>query len=514
MCTQNGDRHRGRVLPICRDPAAEGGFSEPSLPVGDTECQSGPLNHVPPVPESREDPGTSSRARTSVASSGLESRDSPGAHPAARWRPGIVAILAVLLPCLAASIALMRGARVGAGDASVAGNSSPPRVSTSRTSGNVQGDPGISALGDLLEPRVSSVFVPPPGEVEGLTASMMPEYDKTQLSDLLHFLHLRGRAAVPTTKIDGQPVDFVEILLDSAKSESVFGGSKTLYRTLRGARFGLHNVQRVGTNQRGTEAHPGQALAVLGALGIPLDRQVRLGPKGEGVLGWVLDDLKSNFLLQGEIYWDAIALALYVPPARTWENKYGDRFTFDALTEELLSRPQTDSACAGTHRLISLTVIFLADERTAVLSEPTRRKLRSHLAEVARMLVDRQHPDGSWGMDWHEPRSADPGAAAHGSDLRWRVVPTGHHLEWLMLLPDGMRPPDPVFGRAAAWLLSALVGETKKDGNWLKQNYCPATHAIRSVRILAVPRTVSRTSGAEARHETDLELHDVRPGNG
>ena len=72
---------------------------------------------------------------------------------------------------------------------------------------------------------------------------------------------------------------------------------------------------------------------------------------------------------------------------------------------------------------------------------------------------------GRGGMDWHLAADSEADRRASPSDVRWYIIPTGHHLEWLMLLPDGMRPPDSVFRRSAAWLLTALIAEWKEDRN-------------------------------------------------
>src|SRR5262249_37615733 len=151
----------------------------------------------------------------------------------------------------------------------------------------------------------------------------------------------------------------------------------------------------------------------------PLSQSIRLPGAREGTLQLVLDDLMANFVLEGEIYWDAVALALYVPPARAWKNKFGKEFTFDVLAEELLSRPVLDSACAGTHRLIALTILLRVDEEERILSSAVHDRVYSLLKEVAQTLTVNQRADGAWQANWPE---ALPGAKPSPSWARGDVT--------------------------------------------------------------------------------------------
>ena len=115
----------------------------------------------------------------------------------------------------------------------------------------------------------------------------------------------------------------------------------------------------------------------------------------------VVNDLQANFVLEGEIYWDAVALALDVPPVSSWKNKFGKEFTFDMLCDELVRRDPANSSCSGTHRLISLAILLAADAETKILSDECREHVRGHLASVAELLTREQLADGSWQNDWH-----------------------------------------------------------------------------------------------------------------
>ena len=146
---------------------------------------------------------------------------------------------------------------------------------------------GIAGLGDLLEPRVSSLVVPAPGVVEKLTESMTPDYEKTTMGEILHFIHLRGRAATLTARTDCQPIDAADLVVDTTKEAG--GVLRRRENGVSDASPGPGSISTTPTGwglelERATESHPGQALAVLGALGVPLDRRIRLGPGDEGTL--------------------------------------------------------------------------------------------------------------------------------------------------------------------------------------------------------------------------------------
>jgi hypothetical protein len=307
------------------------------------------------------------------------------------------------------------------------------------------------------------------------------------LSALLHAVHLFGPEAVAARPGGGGTDGVVDLLLDGDRGARHFGGQPTMVRTPHGARYARYDPTLVGVDQRARETHRGQVLAVLGGLGVPPGQPVRLPGDEAGTLRMMLDDLTADFSLGGEIEWEAIALALYLPPARTWVNRRGETFSFDALCEELIRRPVESSTCSGTHRLISLVVLLRSDRETEILSPWMRAQLTDVVRSSAEHLARVQDEDGSWGRDWYKGMAGDErdGPTA-GRTRDGALAVTGHHLEWLMLLPDEFRPPRRSFERAIRWLLPALkqsMAEGRRDSKW----YCPATHAARSIRLLTEP---------------------------
>ena len=357
-------------------------------------------------------------------------------------------------------------------------------------------------LSDVLAPTTGPVLSPNPQSLQLVLDRLRPGAESS-LGAMLHAAHVFGAECCVSEKGSGEPIRVVDLLLHSERGSEHFGGARALCPTRYGARFPLHQKAALGTEQPSAESHPGQTLSVLAGLGVPLSQPIQLPDDETGTLQQVLDDMAANFVLEGEIYWDAAALTLYVPPARSWTNKFGEEFTFDMLAEELLNRDLAESSCSGTHGLISLTILMRVDEQTEILSPRIRKKLRQRLADVATVLVEGQLPDGSWQLDWHAPLSGRPSSRNQRRTETTGVLATGHHLEWLLMLPDEMRPDDQVFARAAEWLLAALLQQTE-DREWVQRWYCPASHAARAVKILSdTPEEVA--SGGRTRVSMGLQ---------
>jgi len=66
-----------------------------------------------------------------------------------------------------------------------------------------------------------------------------------------------------------------------------------------------------------------------------------------------------------------------------------------------------------------------------------------------------------------------------------QVLTTGHHVEWLMLLPPDLQPPRECFQVALRWLQVRLEVD---DLDTIRQNYCPYSHAGRVLRVLSRPQ--------------------------
>jgi hypothetical protein len=303
------------------------------------------------------------------------------------------------------------------------------------------------------------------------------------MATMLHAVRLFGPEVAYPLPDSGREERALDVALDVGKGCAVFGGKPALIATRHGVR-GLLASKRDGSRHRGRQVHVDQILAVLAEVGVPLTRPVttEAGPTSVRAM---LDESLANFETSQEIEWTAMALALYLPPRRSWSDKFGRRHDFDGLATELLGRPLDDPevACAGTHMLYSMAVLARADEAAPVLSPPVRRKVRDRLAEMAAKAVSRQNPDGSWDVDWPKdgPHDHDHEAVAAGEPDPNRVLATGHQLEWLFLLPRDQLPPEGCVRKAAGWLRAQVLAAPART---IAENYCPYSHAAKVLKAL------------------------------
>jgi hypothetical protein len=300
-----------------------------------------------------------------------------------------------------------------------------------------------------------------------------PEADPS-VADMLHALALLGPEARFRSR-RGETASILGTLLDADAFRDLTGRRPPLVRTEHGARFLQLDASWAAAGRIDGEGHPGQALATFARLGLPLETVVRLPGRKPGTLRLILDDLVATFSLSGEIDWAAEALALYLPPDRTWTNREGRTFSLDELCDELLGRDASDSTCSGTHRLIALALLLRVGEEEQVLSPWTCQRIRDELGGVARHLEHGQAADGSWDLRWGDPPAR---RAAPGGDLNSRLLATGHHLEWLLLLPDDLGPGGSMCSRAAGYLRETLPGFVP-PGGLSGRDYCTAVHAAR-----------------------------------
>jgi hypothetical protein len=310
------------------------------------------------------------------------------------------------------------------------------------------------------------------------------------LSLSLHVMRLFGAEVTQGDPKTGAPVPG----LDHRVNKVFFPENPSLVQTREGVRCRVAERQNAA-RQPEREAHVDQLLAVLAEAGVPLTRPLSTA-RGASTVGALLDDSLANFDLKaGEIEWSALAFALYLPPRTSWADKYGRVTTFDQLAGEMMRRPVDEkTSCGGTHLLYSLTILLRADQQRPVLSPPTREAVRAFLAAKVKGLAASQRAAGYWTLDWylHDGGSSDGTSAGDPHEPALEpdpksaneVLVTGHHLEWMMLLPADLRPPDACFIRGAGWLLGRLASDPLP---MLVEHYCPYSHAALVLWALSHP---------------------------
>ncbi len=295
------------------------------------------------------------------------------------------------------------------------------------------------------------------------------------LPDLLHVLRLFGANASLRDAGISSDGTILESVLTHGRCVRLLGGP-ALVDTRYGIR-GRPMEQQGGSRQRERQAHEGQLLAALAEAGVPLSRPVTT-EGGTRSVGAILDDMLANFdTKQKEIEWSAIAIALYLPPRRTWCDKFNRKWSLDDLCKELIDRPlDRKRTCAATHWLYSLSIIIRVDSRIPILSSEVRSSVKAALADAVARAGRYQPASGAWSLRWFEgDASDDPGTA--GPDGGWeRILATGHQLEWLALMPEELTPDRAATTRAIRWLHDRIddYGAASIPGH-----YCPYSHAVK-----------------------------------
>ncbi|AGA28492.1 hypothetical protein Sinac_4293 [Singulisphaera acidiphila DSM 18658] len=319
----------------------------------------------------------------------------------------------------------------------------------------------------------------------------IPQGFAPSVSVFLHMMNIEGTNATVVLGDPEEKVDLLGVISNDVKSQKYLGQLVAIpVRT--GVRFPTVPADpRLGT--LGDESHRDQCLACLAQLGLPLTYPLQL----DGLtysLQDVLQDSLANFdLHQKELEWTGLAYALYLPPLRQWKNRFGDRYSFDDLTNELLSRSLVHSACGGSHRLILLTILHRADKEHQILSEDVRGRLEEFLRGAVKLAVSTQRPDGTWPIDWIH------GLIPDGAPQNWSAKDTlgadiligGHVIEWFFNMPEALQPPRKTLEAALKAVRSRVC--TLDERNFFA-DFCPNSHALRVVNLAAEKRSESSES--------------------
>lgn len=263
--------------------------------------------------------------------------------------------------------------------------------------------------------------------------------------------------------------------IDKLLGSTSFGG-EYFESTLHGTRY-----RTADSRLDDGEPHPGQALSALGESGVPVAASAV--SSGDPIrVQDLVTECASSFSFSEEIEWRSVALALYRPHIHEWTTHRGSVVSFDLITEELLRRTRRrgseDDPCWGTHTLYVLAVFLSVDARVPIWNDRSlRHTVEATLAGVAERLTRSQLLDGSWDQHWELPELARVGTSMRDRD---RVLITGHHLEWISLMPDELRPPDRTLLAATGFVLRsfALV-----EGPEIMRDLCAYSHGLRAILL-------------------------------
>ncbi len=318
-----------------------------------------------------------------------------------------------------------------------------------------------------------------------------PYWETRNCGDLLHALRLWGPDAIfpATTPLAVSPRaapahsrDMLAIFLTEDAFRRQFPTEEP-YFTLTP----LGPTAREGTSAPAANLHHDDFLALAAELGLGRGTSLAWGGRT-----FPLEDLVRHsaawFHPRQEPEFTTVALACYLPPVRSWHDRFGGRHDFDELADLLVRHPLIDGACCATHVPYALAVLLQADDQEGILAPEVRGRVEGRLREISQALARTQTAAGAWDRRWIESRRNAPAAEPELDD--W-VRNTGHHLEWMALVDPALRPPPEVVRRGVDFLRAVL---TRAEPRMLApaKRYGPYSHAGRALQLLA-----GRPSAAE-----------------
>jgi hypothetical protein len=268
----------------------------------------------------------------------------------------------------------------------------------------------------------------------------------------------------------------LQLILDDRLAQQQLGVS-LLSQTPSGARFTIA-AKDMPLAVAG-EAHRDQCLAAIGELGIPCSMPIQTRSGSAHVRAILGDSIATFDIHEREIAWTAIACCMYMRADVSWQNRDGDTFTLNDLAKEILQRPLNRATCGGTHLLYALTLLMRVDSDTPCLDVSTRLALVQRLRDAVAAAVASQSKEGWWTLGWDRRTTVRSAAVLTPF---FKLLVTGHILEWLEYLPREMQPNAAVYRRAAEWLAPAASSLPMEQ--FPPQMLCPRTHAICAMRNL------------------------------
>lgn len=308
---------------------------------------------------------------------------------------------------------------------------------------------------------------------------------RLSLGEICHALPLYGTDLELDLGSERQELA-LDVLLDSELSTSLIGNA-LLRKTDHGARVRKNVFYYVDGNDDASEPHYGQLISALALEGLQLDTQITYADGSHGALRDLIAELRYSFSKQGEVFWDAVGLSIYSKPNETaWYDKFGEAHSYDDLLSELLSRRDDESSCCGTHKPIAIAILLAVDETNHILSTSARQKGIEYLERLKIALLQSMDTEGFWLPDWYRHLGDESTQSPElKASVEGQMLATSHHLYWMLLLPDDLRPGDYVFLRAGRWLQAQLFINLASE-EWWRENYCPATHSAYIVLQLSV----------------------------
>jgi hypothetical protein len=276
--------------------------------------------------------------------------------------------------------------------------------------------------------------------------------------------------------------DTEQLLVQSCFRRTFPGSSPLFFRSA----YGWEVRQRTAQNareHREYEHHIDQFLATCAQIGAPLSLCIETD-FGRISIGELLEASRHSFDNSQELCWTLVAYCTYFPEEPEWENRFGERCSYESIVNDIQSRPLDSGSCGGTHKQFALAY-FLASSAATQLNEDLRRRCEDYLARSSKLLEGSQLSNGAWGPQWMTSVGTDigtrDGLPIRGVDL---VRITGHQLEWIALAPSACRPPLACTSRAIRFLADGL---DRADVGTIEKEYCAYSHAACVLQHALIP---------------------------
>jgi hypothetical protein len=341
----------------------------------------------------------------------------------------------------------------------------------------------------------------------------LPLWNPPSVPSAFHELKLWGRNFAFTKDILGteRTGEFLVTTLlndDACRANTAPPGGSYLLDSPFGIRVVLAGTEDAVEYR--AEGHYGQLLKVLGEVAVPSTTAVRTSSGRVGDVAELYQDAVLRFSLAQELEFVACALAYWQPPLKTWKDQFGNEYGFDQLLSKLIATPFGKGACGGCHVPYAVVVILRVDEDYSILSSAMRNAAQKWLAGLSHWLEDRESPLGGWDKSWGKLGVVP---FLYGDDLLDRITITGHHLEWMSLVPnDSPLPSEFVIKRAVAAIrrdVRALPALPYRSFKTL----LPVSHAARALALFRRDDPFSVwikywNAGRLTRSETGFELRE------
>ncbi len=243
--------------------------------------------------------------------------------------------------------------------------------------------------------------------------------------------------------------------------------------------FGVHArcADDGGFASRFVTPHAGGYVSVMADLGVSASQRVVTAQGSERSLHDAIVDEAKRANLMLELEWVVTGLVRYLK-SPFWKNRYQNEISFDSLLEELITRTSRSTlACNGTHLPYALACAYSVSAE-GLISRSTRQRIENELIDLSSRLAATRRDDGLWDEEWN-------GVAASNARSAWssrgldNLSITGHVLEFLSILPHGLRPNDSAISHSCEAVYNAMLTNRVHLTDW--HVHAPYSHCAKAL---------------------------------